>query len=533
MNRAGLGIEPGWAMSAERKGAYDEVLYPGHALAQAHPDRLATLATLLGMTAPGVESCRVLELGCGDGTNLISVAQGLPNARCLGVDLAQAGIVKGNCLIARLRLDNVALMQLNILDVDQTLGTFDYIVAHGIYSWVPEPVRDRLLTVCRERLAPNGVAYVSYNTYPGCHVRQMVRGLMRFHVQHMDAPDDKVNQGRALVKFLAKFSAEDPGFYRPMLDRELDRLTRALDSTVYHDDLSDTNAPVYFHEFVQHAARHGLQYLSEAQFFEMQSGIFPCEAVDLVNEISDSRVAKEQYLDFLKCRSFRQTLLVHADQQIDFDVKPERLARLSIGSPLRPDDGAIDVTSQEPVTFRGPQKSSLSTDNPLIKAALICLGDAWPQAVAFPDLLAQARALLPKRATASDGDDEAHVVGDTLLKAYAGGLVEMHGCPPRLASVPGERPVASPLARVQAEAGNQVTNLRHHNIVVQDELRLALLRLLDGTRDRAALIGALRAMVEGQSAAGTDGVPTAEPEALSVELENNLVSLGRMGLLAA
>ena len=517
---------------------YDRVLYPGHALAQAHPDRLATLATLLGMTAPDVESCRVLELGCGDGTNLISVAQGLPHARCLGVDLAEAGIVKGNRLIERLRLDNVALQQLNILDAGEELGTFDFIVAHGIYSWVPGPVRDRLLAVCQERLAPNGVAYVSYNTYPGCHVRQMVRGLMRFHVQHMDAPEDKVNQGRALLKFLAQFSAEDPGFYRPMLDRELDRLTRALDSTVFHDDLSDTNAPVYFHEFVQHAAEHGLQYLSEAQFFEMQSGIFPREAVELINQIADSRVAKEQYLDFLKCRSFRQTLLVQAGQQIDFEVQPERLARLFIASPLRPPDGPVDVDSPETVVFSGPKKSSLSTDGPLIKAALVRLGTAWPQAIAFADLLAQARALLPERARQADElQAEARVVAETLLKAYAGGLVELHSCPPRLAAVPGERPLASPLARVQAETGRHVTNLRHHNILVQDEMGLALLRLLDGTRDRTALIGALSGMAEVERTAGRDEAPAGDAdtvrEALGAQLENNLASLGRMALLAA
>jgi SAM-dependent methyltransferase len=525
-------------MSAEARNAYDEVLYPGHALAQAHPDRLATLATLSGMTAPGVESCRVLELGCGDGTNLISVAQGLPHARCLGMDLAEAGIVKGNRLIERLRLDNVVLRQLDIMDAGEELGTFDFIVAHGIYCWVPEPVRDRLLAVCRERLAPNGVAYVSYNTYPGCHIRQMVRGLMRFHVQHMDAPEDKVNQGRALLRFLAQFSAEDPGFYRPMLERELDRLTRALDSTVFHDDLSDTNAPVYFHEFVQHAARHGLQYLSEAQFFEMQSGLFPREAVELVNQISDSRVAKEQYLDFLKCRSFRQTLLVHADQQIDFEVKPERLAPLSIASPVRPVDGPIDVSTSAPVVFSGPKRSSLTTDNPLIKASLVHLGDAWPEAVAFSDLLAQARALVPAHATQADESDaEERAVAETLLKAYAGGLIELHSCPPRLAAVPGERPLASPLARVQAETGSQVTNLRHHNILVQDELGLALLRLLDGTRDRTALIGALSGIAEVQRTASGDGVQPVDAdrvrEVLGAQLEDNLMSLGRMALLAA
>jgi cyclopropane fatty-acyl-phospholipid synthase-like methyltransferase len=142
---------------------YDTVFYPGYAMEQAHPDRLATLATLFGMRPADVSRCRVLELGCGDGLHLIAVALGLLEAECVGIDLAAAGLCKGQEVIRELGLTNVTLRHMDLMEVGRDLGQFDYIIAHGIYSWVPPEVRDKLLTICKENLAANGVAYVSYN----------------------------------------------------------------------------------------------------------------------------------------------------------------------------------------------------------------------------------------------------------------------------------------------------------------------------------------------------------------------------------
>lgn len=169
-------------MKRSESDPYDRVLYAGHALAQAHPDRLATIAKLFGVKPPEVSTCRVLELGCGDGLNLISVGLGLPEAECVGIDLAPIGIRRGQEILQRVGLKNVTLLQRSILDIDPDFGQFDFIIAHGVYSWVPSEVRDKLLRICKENLAESGVAYVSYNAYPGSHQREMVREMMRYHV---------------------------------------------------------------------------------------------------------------------------------------------------------------------------------------------------------------------------------------------------------------------------------------------------------------------------------------------------------------
>jgi cyclopropane fatty-acyl-phospholipid synthase-like methyltransferase len=65
---------------------YDVVRYPGHAFPQTHPDRLAALAVLFGLDAPPPAGCRLLEIGCGDGGNLLPMAVGLPHATVVGFD---------------------------------------------------------------------------------------------------------------------------------------------------------------------------------------------------------------------------------------------------------------------------------------------------------------------------------------------------------------------------------------------------------------------------------------------------------------
>jgi SAM-dependent methyltransferase len=134
---------------------------------QTHPDRLAAMARLFGMRPAPVTACRVLELGCGSGANLIPQAYYLPESRFTGIDMAAEPIAVARAMAGDLGLSNIDLRVADLRDLGTEVGEFDYIFAHGLYSWIPADVRDRLLAVCSERLAPQGVAFVSYNVYPG------------------------------------------------------------------------------------------------------------------------------------------------------------------------------------------------------------------------------------------------------------------------------------------------------------------------------------------------------------------------------
>ncbi|MEK7403942.1 MAG: class I SAM-dependent methyltransferase [Acidobacteriota bacterium] len=491
---------PGPEDPAGRAAArYEEIAYPGAAYPETHPDRLATVAVLSGMRPAPPERCRVLELGCGDGGNLIPIAFGLPESRSTGVDLCGSSIRKGRAMAAALGLGNIALHELDLREISPSFGQFDYIIAHGLYSWAPAVVREKVLAIAAANLAPQGVAYVSYNTYPGGHLRRMVREMMLFHIGGLPEPQQQVEQARALLRMLA--DARAPGeAYREFLSSEVDRLCGGVPAILYHDELAPVYQPCYFHEFIAQAGRHGLEYLAEANFTDLRIPPLPAAASELLDRLGDDFVRKEQYLDFFRCRCFRRTLLCHREVALDREIKPERLRELAVASPLRPVAAEPDLSAGAVQEFRGPTGLSATTAHPLTKAALWELGRVWPEALPFPELLE--RLAVPDAA-----------LSEMLLQACAAGPVELHVSPPRLAARAGERPVSSPLARLQAREQDVVTTLRHTMVRLEGERERQLLLLLDGSRDRAALLNELAAPVP--------------PE----QLEENLAKLARLGLL--
>ncbi len=515
--------------------SYDDVLYVGYPFSQTHPDRLATLATLFGMTPTPVEGCRVLELGCGDGANLVPMACALPGSKFVGIDLAAVPIDKGMIAIEALALDNIKLRQCDVLDVSAGFGKFDYIIAHGLYSWVPPAVQDKILTICKMNLAPQGVAYVSYNTYPGWHLRRITREMMLFHARNLIEPPERISQARALVKFLSE-SQEESDAYATFLKKELERVLSRGDEALYHDDLAEINTPVYFHQFAGQAARHGLQYLTEARLLDSQASLFPPLVTKAPQQLGDDIVSQEQYFDFLRCRMFRQTLLCHDDVVLDRSLKPGQVKKFYLASSAHPVSARPDVASPRVVEeFRGSGGVGMSTDYPLAKAAILHLGDIWPQSVGFDQLLRQARALVGDvcMQEASRFHQDIATLCEILWATYGSDLVELHVHQPGFVTVASERPVVSPLARLQAQQGRRATTLRHATIEVKDDLGLRLLALLDGTRNRAALLRELEAWLKSGDVTMQDDGRQPRLEISFEELEQKLSELARLALLVA
>jgi SAM-dependent methyltransferase len=457
--------------------AYDQVRYPGRPFAQTHPDRLATIAGLLGLAAAPPDQCRVLELGCGDGGNLIPMALCLPKSEFLGADLAESAIARGRSIVNALGLSNISLLPLDLMDAGRELGEFDYIIAHGVYSWAPPEVRDRLLNICATNLAPRGVAYVSYNAQPGFHRRQMFREMMLYHVEKVKDPALRVRQAAELIETLDERKPES-GLTRLLLKEELHHIAESEPSLLYHDDLEPINYAPQFHEFMEHSRRHGLSYLGEADFFEMQDEIYPEFVTAALRRFAgDDVVLREQYLDFIKGRRFRQTLLCHDDVTLDRGLRPERMVLLYVASNAQTADAAAFEE------FRGPRGSLLRTDYAPAKKALRRLSGVWPQALHFRELLAEA------------GGD-ALPLAEILLQGYRGGLLEVYTLPRPFAASAGERPTSSPLARFEAQDGTFVTTLAHSSVDLEDVTDRCLLLLMDGTRDRAALFDGLRGFLQ-------------------------------------
>nr|MBA3747273.1 methyltransferase regulatory domain-containing protein [Solirubrobacterales bacterium] len=354
--------------------SYDAVSYPGYAYEQTHPDRIATQATLFGMSPASPAACRVLEIGAGDGGNLIPMALGLPGSEFVGIDLAAEPVGRGTAVIDELALSNVTLRVADVLELPADLGQFHYVIAHGVYSWIPPRPRDALVAACGRLLAPHGVAYISYNAYPGSYLRDMASDILSFHLKGVGDPGERLARARHLMALVVAANARTP--YAGVLREHFERVLQHPDPLLYHDDLAEVNTPVYLHEFVAHAARHGLQFLAEARLHDSQLHELPADVASELGRLPDDAVVREQYIDFVVNRMFRQTLLCRDDVALDRTLDARRLAGLSFAAAMR-----IERTVGEEPTFVGRGGVSFQPGRRRLSAAIEVIAAAWPNAV--------------------------------------------------------------------------------------------------------------------------------------------------------
>ena len=432
--------------------AYDEVPYENLPFTQALPRGHATVAALHGLAPPDPRTARVLELGCGAGAHLVGVAAAHPGVRALGVDLAASAIETARETAAAAGLENVRFDVADVLALtDGRLGEFDYVIVHGLYAWAEEPLREAVLAACRAHLAPDGIVYVSYTANPGGHLRRMLREMAQWHARGLVDPRERAERARGLFALLARLGeAGGPSFYGGVVGEDVHALAVAPEAMLVHDLLGAAYEPVWFTDFATAAGRHGLAYVGDAI---PESSREPpwSDAVGafVADGAGDDRIAREQYLDLLVLRRFRHSLLCHADRAPAARIEPAAVRRLLVAA-----DG--DGTAlPEP-----------------LRAALAGTGPLRP----LPFAQLQERAGVP-----------AGELAEALVRAFDAGVVAFHAVPPPAAATPGARPRASPLARSQAQPGATVTTLLSRLVRITDEPTAALLRLLDGTRDRAAI----------------------------------------------
>ncbi|HUE81585.1 MAG TPA: class I SAM-dependent methyltransferase [Pyrinomonadaceae bacterium] len=521
-------------MVAAKSDAYDNFSYLNYAYPQTHPDRMGSLAHLFGMDPAPVDNCRVLELGCGDGANLLPLAVIAPESEFVGIDRAKTPIANGQAMIQVLELTNIKLLELDLTALPDALGQFDYIIAHGLYSWIPAQIRDAMLALCRSRLNPHGVAYISYNAYPGCHLRAIVRDAMRFHTSAINDPRERVAQGRSLIKWLAEAHSDDSP-YQVVLKEFSEHLQNKNEAAVFHDDLADINSPVYFHEFITHAGQHGLQFLSEAVYFDSTEYNFRPAVAEALRELGrQTPISKEQYLDLIEGRTFRQTLLCHHEHKLDRSLRPELVKDFLLRSQARPVSSEINLEANVVEKFESPHRAAISTGFPLVKAALLHLGEIYPSSASFEGLMEVGRQRLGRLFNTEDAAGGQDKLAEVLMKAYAANVVELHLHEPKLINGPSESPRASALARLQAQKDGLCTSLLHDTIKFEDFLARQLIILLDGTHDREALRQELLKSVEANT--GPNSKEAAEQKAELLQrspdkLEQKLVELAKLAFL--
>jgi len=516
---------------------YEQVPYPSRPYPQATASRLAAVATLFGLRCADPRRARVLEIGCAGGGNLIPRAAEHPESRCLGIDPAAEHVAEAERTIADLGLRNVRVERRGVEDLTDDDGPFDYIIAHGVFSWVPVPVRDRLLAQCGRLLAPDGVAYVSYNTLPGWHLRTMVRDAMLFHGEGVTEPAERVGAARAMLDFLADCVPRAANPWGEFLVREKALLDKHGDTYLFHDHLAPDNRPLYVREFVDLARAHGLEFLGEADLHSMMTFDLPFRARRVLESISTDIVRTQQYLDFLVNRAFRHTLLVRRGTGIDRALSIDRVRDGFVASDLRrAGDGPISLKPDFPVTFeRGPRE--LQTADPSLKAAFAVLQDRFGEPIPFASWVQQTAERLAAAGQPVPADLREHL-GRGYLHAVVRGLAELWTHPLPLGGDDADRPAGWAYARRQVALGCPwgATSRRHFAMALNPFDR-ALLELADGTRDRAALREGLFAQtLAGRlvlaSSPGQEVPASTVRDEIRRDLPERLAWLARHGLLA-
>jgi SAM-dependent methyltransferase/methyltransferase-like protein len=481
---------------------YNEVPYPLLTHSYTHPDRMAVVGTLMGLEPAGPDACSVLELGCGSGANLIAMAELLPGSRFTGIDYSARQIDEGRRLVAELGLQNVDLQFADVLDLPDHFGDFDYVIAHGFYSWVPDPVREKALRLIKHSLRPHGIAFVSFNAYPGWHQLKAMRDMMLYRARGISDPVEQANVAREFITLLAESQTEPSPFasfvqqYQSSFQGRGPVPESQFVATLLHDEMAHTNDPFYFYEVVERAEAAGLQYLAEADLEGSTPIGLNSDVVSRLSSFAVDTIDMEQYLDFIRNRGFRRLLLCHQEAPVRRNLQAGRHAfdGLYLGSFATPEPGE-GTANGHTVRFVTPDDVAYSTDQPLVQAAFRHLGRVHPRVLPFEELYAEASRIA--HGASKPPESEADALASVLLRNffYSRSLIELYVAPRHVENSVTPRPRTTAFARWMARDGaEKVTNARHEQVELSAVAR-ALVPLLDGEHDLNALVAAGQAAV--------------------------------------
>ena len=510
---------------------YSELGYKSMPFPYTTPATLEAYAALVGISAPNPKNARVLELGATYGGNIISQALFNPDATFVGIELSQEQVEKGNEVIANAGLTNVSLIQSDIASIGSELGTFDYIIAHGVYSWVDDDVKDALLRLIDEHLAEDGIAYVSYNTYPGWHTMDEVRQLMMFSNRDKIQFNhkEKVLHGKTIGSIVGSQILK----YDNLKERNskfLGALRSVMQKDEYyvgHDHLEPNNDPVYFYQFNDHLGAHNLAYLCDADLTLSMVRSFDADIADTLDKLApNDHVAQEQYLDFILDTTFRKSIICKAKhaESVTYDMGNPELVN---SVPMR------TIINSFTYTILFNEEALSMFENDIVRdtfQSIIKDGGQFN--------MIEALAIVKAANDAAKGDDKSlEVAVNALYVAVAehivrGGLRFLKHPHPKAYYMEGQSFVPArftKFVKALVESGTDIMygatseNEAVENLSDED---LMFMEILNKPKAKSTIVNAIKKNIFGGAQAGQAKNQTAMAEAFYAELTKRMETLG-------
>lgn len=490
-------------MTAEQKeivakNTYDESPYESYPFAQTTPAHLSTIAHLFGLKTPDIATARVLELGCASGGNIIPLAELYPKAKFVGVDLSAEQTKVGQDFVKKIGLKNVEIKTASITDIDKSYGEFDYIICHGVLSWVPDFVRESIFKVCAERLSPTGISYISYNTLPGWNMVRSIRDMMLYHSRGFSEIEEQITQSALLLDFIKDSLDGTDTPYAKVLKQEADVLSGQPRNYLRHDHMEDENFQYYFYQFMDEASKNGLQYLADTSVASMFLGNLPEKAVEKLKEVNDI-VRSEQYMDFITNRRFRSTILCKDNVAINRNLNNDIVKDLSFNAQIKPTTevgkGKLeDDTSIEFCSITNAE-SKLTSTSPSMKALLMVLNENRDKYIEFDSLVELSMKKIAKLKL--DKKNVANEIAGNLLRLIFSNYVNFSKYKFDNIEKVTDKPKAWPFAITQAPLNHNVWVANQlHERVGMNLLDAHILRYCDGKHNIDQIFDKLVSHVE-------------------------------------
>lgn len=506
-------------MSADR---YREVGYESRPSPERHPRRLWSVAKLRGLNPTPPDTARILDLGCGSGGFLLGIADEFRQSRCVGVDQSPSQIEAARRSAREGELGNVSFATERFSEI--SLEPFDYIICHGVFSWIPPDDRRRLLDCLKRSLAPRGICYLSFNALPGWQTRLHLKEMLSLFDRKSEPLSERVESANEVLQEIEGRLVDAFRPYGLQLKEEVERNRGRGDGFIAHELLLPHCGAHTVMQFCEEVGEKGFHLIGDGLPTRMRSANAEFNTESL--PFRDDPVKVEQFFDYLYPTSFRGALLAH-DDQIPQSIDQGDWSSLFLASPLVEHEDQALAGERSIVPFYGPQEEIIESREPEQKAVLRLLSAVWPQAVSFKDCEAVAKQQL------GFFSYRRKKLVEQLRPLWFRNLLEVHPSPLRCASRLPSQPFAAPYRRHQAAEQNWIMTLRAEYLPVNPLLRELCVRC-NGERSIHDLISEItRLVAEGELQVRTeDEEPSAEEISIVLqgECERALQYLAEMAV---